>query len=267
MGIEKVLEFSFGLFRKDIKVALPNVLNLVPSALFSLILLQAASAIGSLINVTSIDTIFTNQTLFMQIIKTGLTYALILIPVLVLSMLVSVFLSGVYADITRQAYKNRKQNYSVSLTQAFATGSQKFIPLLWTYFIEFVISIAVFAGLVGLGFLGGIVGIIASALIAVIILLVMFVFFYLTPAAVVLENRSGMDAIGRSYEIAKSNFWSLIIIIFIAGIIMSTVVNGLTSIPYAGIILSNLALLFLNAWNYMIPNSFYFEYGRKKVEV
>ena len=263
MGLEKVLEHSFGLFKKDIRVVLPSVLNLIPSALFSIILLSAIASLEQWMNIQSLEKVLENTNLLWQIIKTVLFYVAISIPVFIFMVLISIFLVCVYSDITRQSYRRGK----ILLIQSFSVAKSRFVPLLWTYFLELLITFLALGALLVLGLFGGVVGIILAFLVGIIMIFFFLIFFYETPAVVVLENTSGLEAIRRSYQIGRHNFLSLLAVILIVGIILNTVVSGLSAVPYVGIILSNLAMLFLNTWNYMIPNVFYYEYEKKKEEI
>jgi hypothetical protein len=257
--IEKVLEFSFGLFKRDPKIVLPNVLNWIPSALLTMLILRAASVIAKWASLETFGQILSNRTLFLEMINMILVYIVVAIPVIIASFIVSLILTCVYSDITRQAYTKRK----VLLTQAFSVAKSRFLPLLWTYFLEFVIVALTFGALICLGFIGGIVGIISAIVVGGIVILLAVFFFYETPAIVVLENKSGLEAIKRSCFIARHNFWSLVIIILIVSIIITTVRSGLDSVPYIGFILSGVAELFLNTWKLMIPALFYYEYEKR----
>jgi hypothetical protein len=263
MAIEKVLGFSFGLFKRDLKVVLPNVLNWIPSALLSMLILQGASVASKWASLETFQQILNNRTLLWEIINMILVYVVIAIPIVIASMIISLMLVCVYSDITRQAYTKRK----VLLTHAFSVAKSRILPLLWTYFLEFLIVALTFGALIGLGFVGGIVGIILAIIAGVIVILLAILFFYETPAIVVLENKSGLEAIKRSYSIVRHNFWSLVIIILIVGIIVNTVSGALASVPYIGFILSSVVGLFLNTWNLMIPSLFYYEYEKGKQEI
>lgn len=263
MTMEKVLEFSFGLFKRDPKVVLPNVLNWIPSALLAILTLQGASIVGKWVNLETFQQVLSNKALLWEIINTILVYVAIAIPIVIASVIVSLILACVYSDITRQAYTKRK----ILLTQSFSVAKSRFLPLLWTYFLEFLIIALIFGGLFGIGFVGGITGLILAIIVGVIVILLAVFFFYETPAIVVLENKSGLEAIKRSCSIARHNFWSLVMVILIVGIIVSTVSNSLGSVPYIGLILSNIAGLFLNTWNSMIPAIFYYEYEKRREEV
>jgi hypothetical protein len=262
MSIEKVLEFSFGLFKRDPKVVLPNVLNWIPLALLYMLLLQGANVFSKWVNLEIFQQILSNRILFMDVIDRILFYVVIGIPIVIASVIISLILLCVYSEITRQAYTKKK----ILLTEAFSVAKSKFLPLLWTYFLEFLIVILTFLLLIPLAFIGGIVGIIFTITAGFVVIFLYIIFFYETPAIVVFENKSGLEAIKRSYIIAKRNFWSLAIIVLIVGITVNIVLGSLASVPYIGLVLYNLAELFLDTWKSMIPSLFYYEYekGRKK---
>jgi hypothetical protein len=184
---------------------------------------------------------------------------LILAPLLIVSVLVSVFLVCVYMDIARQAQSKK----DVVLSKAFSAAKPRFLPLIWTYFLEMIAVLLVLAVMIVLFVLGGIAGIIIGIIAWFIVIFAVLIFFYEVPAAVVLENRSGIDAIKRSYRISKGNVWSLLAVIFVSGLINSSISSGLNNIPYLGFALVSIAGLFLGAWIIMMPAAFYYEYARK----
>jgi hypothetical protein len=263
MAIEKVLEFSFGLFKRDPKVVLPNVLNWIPSALLYMLFLQGASDISEWIGFESFAQILNNKTLFTEIINRIVFYGVVAIPIVIASLLVSLILLCVYTDITRQAYTKRK----ILLTKAFSIAKSKFLPLLWTYFLEFLIVILTLSPLIAIAFVSGIVGIIFATIAGLVVIFLYIIFFYETPAVVVFENKSGLEAIKRSYIIAKRNFWPLAIVVLLVGIIVNIVPGSLASVPYIGLVLYSLAELFLDAWKLMIPSLFYYEYEKSRRKV
>jgi hypothetical protein len=263
MSIEKVLEFSFGLFKRDPKVVLPNVLNWIPFALLYMLLLQGANVFSKGVSLETFQQILSNRALFMKLIDRILFYVAMGISIVIASVIISLILLCVYSDITRQAYTKKK----ISLTKAFSVAKSKFLSLLWTCFLEFLIVILTLLLLIPLAFIDGIVGIIFTITAGFVVVFLYIIFFYETPAVVVFENKSGLEAIKRSYIIAKRNFWSLTVIVLIVGIIVNIILRSLASIPYVGFILYNAAKLFLDTWRLMIPSLFYYEYekGRKKV--
>lgn len=260
--MEKVFEFSFGLFKREPKVVLPNVLTLIPSGLLSILILHGAGMVGRWLNGRGIQELFTNPTLLFELIRAVLTYVIVAISILIASGLISILLLCLYSDVVRQAYTRKK----ILLTQAFSTAKSRFLPLLWTYFLELLIIGLIFGGLFGLGLIGGIIGIVVAMIVGIILILLVLIFFYEIPAIVVLENKSGIEAIRRSFSIGRRNFWSLVLIFFIVGIVLNTVIGSLASIPYVGFAVSILAGLFLNAWSSMIPALFYYEYEKKREE-
>lgn len=260
MAIEKVLEHTLDLVRRERKVVLPIVLIWIPYALFAIIALQAVFSVEQYMSLEGMQEILTDSVLLWQVIESLLPYIAVSVPVIVLSFSISVFLSCVYAEITRQSYTQHR----VSLSQSFSVAKSRFLSLLWTYIVEFLIMVLVFVALIALGVLGGTIGgIVLAALIGIVSLVLFNLFFYETPAIVVLEGKGGLEAVKRSYEIGRRNLGSLFVVLLIVGIIAGTVKGGLGQIPYVGSILSTLSMLFLNTWYYMIPNVFYYEYEKR----
>ncbi len=260
MSLEKVLGFSFDLARREPKILLPNILRLVIA--FATLAL-GAGYIASLQSLAQ-----TESPSFGEMTDILVPYFTSLAPVIIASVVVTVFLSGVYIDIVRQA-RSRK---NIVLNNAFSVGKSKFLPILWTGFLESLIILALFPGLFLASLSAGIfVGGVASVVIlfggivaSMVLFLLSLVFFYEVPAVVVLENLSGLDALRRSYKIARKHFWQMVLAMLIIGISTSLVTFAFNSVPYVGIILTSLAGLFLTAWQEMTPAAFYYEYARKK---
>lgn len=268
MSMDKVLEFTFGLFKKEPKIVLPNILEWVPTALFLALILHGAWTFSKFLSLERIQQLL-GTALFWELVKTALVYVVIGIPILILFIIISILLDCVYSDITRQAYSKKK----IFLTKAFSVAKSRFLSLLWTYFLQFLIVVLILSAFFGLGLflivirigIIGFIGLILLIILGAITVLLAFVFFYETPAIVVLENKSGLEAIRRSYSIARNNFWSLVAVMLIVFIVTGLVTSGLASIPYVGLIISSLAGLFLSTWNSMIPALFYYEYEREKI--
>lgn len=243
MSLEKVLEFSFSLFKKDLKIVLPNVLNLIPSALLSLIILQGFNSITTSLFIKSKE----------MLLKSILFYLSLGIVVFIASILISIFLLCVYCDITRQAVKKKK----ISLVNAFEVGKSKFFKFLSTSLLAFVIVVLIEILFIPLIFLGA-VGLLVIIILIVVTNLIAFVFFFEIPAVVVLEDKEGIEAIRTSYEIGRKKFWSLILALFLVLFISGIVNSALSQIPFIGIIITSIAGLFLNTWIEMLPTTFYF---------
>ena len=260
MGIERVLEYSIGLFKRDWRIMLPIVLEWIPTALILLLFLQAASSIGSIADFTNLQSLVTNPGILWQIISVVVLYVILAIPIFIVSVVIGSVLNCVYSDIVRQSVK-RKQ---ISLVSAFSVAGQKFLPLLGTYTLEFVVVLAGFGALLILGMLGGIIGIVIALFVAIVGVFLAVMFFYLTTPVVVLEGKSGWQAMMRSVEVGKSNFLPLIAILLVTGVVASVISSGLGNVPMVGIAVSSLAALFLESWRLMMPNIFYLEYGKKR---
>lgn len=246
MNLQRVLEFSFSLFKKDWRIVLPNVLSWIPSALINLLILYGLNSVFTLI-LLEISPV--------EIFKTILFYAFLVIPLLLASLFLGLFLQCVYCEIARQAYSGKK----VSLVKSFEVGKNKFLSLFGTYLLAFVLLLFLNLILVPLIFFGNF-GLIFFIIFAIILNFSAFILFYEIPATVVLENLSGMDAIKRSIDLGRKNFWSLVLIIFLAFFIVGIVNSSLSQIPYIGLIISNIGSLFLNAWIFMLPATFYLEF-------
>ena len=91
------------------------------------------------------------------------------------------------------------------------------------------------------------------------------IFFYETPAIVVIEQISGIEAIKRSFEIGKKHFGHILLITIIVSFATGIATIGFLSIHYVWIQVFLIANLFLAAWNSMTPAIFYYEYEGMRI--
>jgi hypothetical protein len=258
MTIEKVLGFTFDLFKKEPKIVLPNVLTWIPAALLSLLILHAILRFGSFLSWQSVQTLETKA--LWGILREIFVYVIIAIPIFILLVITNLLIISIYSDITKQFYTRRR----ISLIDAFSTAKLRMVSLLWTYFLESLILIGAIAGLLIVGMFMGVIGFILSFIVAIVVSILAIVFFFETPAIVVVERKSGLKAIARSYEIGKRYFWSMFAVVLILTLCIGIVNVVMNSIPVVGRALFNLVNLFLATWIWITPASFYFEYENGK---
>lgn len=270
MVIERILESSFSLFKKYPKIVLPNVLLWIPTALFSLLMFHGIFRFSSILNWEYILSVADNPTtlksIFFRILKDLLVYGIFTIPIFILSVVINLFNICVYSDIVNQVYLGHK----IMLVNAFFKAKSKIVSLSWTYFLEILITLAVFFVFVLVGIIGeaflilarleimALFGIIFMLLGLLIIAIMVIVFFYEVPVIVVVENKSGLNALKRSSEIGRQYFWSIIIIIIILIISTFIIRFSIRNIPHIGFILVYPINLFLTAWVWMTPALLYF---------
>ena len=248
MSVEKVFDFIFGLFRKDLKVILPSTLSLVPTALLSLIILQGFTSVFS--SIMSMNAA--------QVLNSLLFYIPLAFIIFLFSILIHFFLLAVYSDIVKQAIKGK-----VNLINSFETGKKEFWKIFSTYFLAFIFLIGINVIILPLLFLGPL-GIILFLILLFLINFLVYLFLFEIPPLIVFEGKSGIDAMKRSFEIGKSKFWNLLFIIFFFGLIYFSVNSALSSVPFIGILLLSISSLFLNSFYLMLPAAFYFFVFKQK---
>ena len=84
-------------------------------------------------------------------------------------------------------------------------------------------SVLLISILVGLAVLGGLILLIIPGLILIVM-------FAVAIPALVVENRKGTEAMGRSWNLVKGHFWHVVVVILVAAIIagvVSGIINGI----------------------------------------
>lgn len=239
--------------KKEPKVLLPSILILLPGLLVGLLVLKGISDIENFIYDSSIGNIG-----FLI-----LPYILFGTPIILSSIGIYLFLSCVYPYIVFQ-FNSTKH---ISLKAAFKAGLSRLLPLVWTYFLEFLVGISVAVLILAISVILSIFIWQWFFLIGVIILIIsvfiILIYFFETTAIVVIENKSGMKAIKRSFQIGKRHFWLLLLLLFVVNFVYFGV-SMLSYIPYVGFIVSNLIFMFTNTWIMSLPAIFYIWYGKSR---
>jgi len=148
MVVEEVIGHPLRLMMKQPKIVLPNVLSWIPTALINLIIILA---VADLIPYAGEFTGGYSPDMLIRIISIILPYILAIIPVIILSFLISVFIQGVYPSIIKQSFAKK-----VDLAVAFSVAKKRFWSMLWTQlivaFLIFVLISVVMALMFGIGF-------------------------------------------------------------------------------------------------------------------
>jgi len=254
----EVIEYSFNLMKNHPKILLPQVLIwLVTVSATTMIYFAVLDLIPLIPQLTAQD-----PAVLTQIFSVLGNYLYPLFFVITLAWLVNTYVQVVYPDITKQAFTKK----NIQLNQAFSVASSKFLRLLWTQIVLFLLLI----GVVSVSVMIFIVLAIVSPIIATIILgLVLFVaivyvfpgLFLLVPV-VVLENRVGLVAIKRSFQIAKGRVLSIWILIVILAIFIG-LISLVTNLPGIGIILILPISAITSTWMVLLAPTFYFVVEKK----
>jgi hypothetical protein len=263
MGVLKVLSFPIRLMHRIPKVVLPSVLIWIPLILFNALFVHAIAR-SQVFNWISFMQGMYSAEMWEKVLSFIVPYAALGILIILISLGINLFLKCTYVSIIQQSRRRK-----VSLSKAFDVAKSRFLSLVWTYFLLLVMYgvalVVLFVLFVVLTFLGplGIVLDMFLALFAIVALLVSLLLFFLIDPVVVLEKKSGEDAIKRSMVIVQKSFLQALVVI-IAGFLLIFFVEWLfMSIPGIGSSLSYLVRLFTITYAMSIPATFYFVYKKK----
>jgi hypothetical protein len=214
----------------------------------------------------------------------------------IVALIVEPIFIGAYYRLAAQCIEG-----NASISDAFRQSAKRYLPMLWTCFLQGVIFLAltiiifsplIFEGIAafhnylltgtfsrsGLGvspFL-----LIALAILTVLVYLILTIFleimFYQALPVVMLENIGGIAAIRRSIEICKNNFW-IVFILIVSTIAVSSgigwavnimsgfigIISRLVEIGFVVVCLIVLYNLFLG-WTMVMPVVFNRYYGKKR---
>lgn len=232
------------------------------------------------------------------VMGTGLaSLVFIVVVVLAVVFLVEPLWIGSYYAIALQYLKGE----AISVFGAVGKARQKYVQLLWTMALEtlvfVVVDVLIFSPLFGPAstlfaavsssgswssaaathallslFAFGIV----LAIIYLLVTLALAPLLYEAVPLVMLENVRGVNALGESVKMGKSNFWNLVWLIVLFAIIYGLISLGQEAVVLvfgllgvlAGSIIGVLASLlvgaFVTAWLYVLPIIFYNDFLSKK---
>ncbi|GEM_PF-6105145 len=284
MAFEDALKEPALLLKKQPKAMLPSILSLVPGILFIALIAVFLSTHAGLFNAGNAQKALANPSAAVEKIASLVGQVLLpIIAIILISWMIELLLSLVFVQISIQARQKRKE---VSLNGAFSNSFKDLARLagasLAAYFVVLValagaaiaaialvmIASAVFgsagnvAGII-IAFLFGLVGVIALIAGAVV-----FGFaFWIMPTVVVIENKGGFEAFKRSLELSRRTPLQFVALMLVAGVIslvVSKIASLIALIPFAGYALAQVMALPFNAWAFLLPPYFYFEYLQKK---
>lgn len=264
MNFEKILSSGFKIIKKQPKVVLPNILSLIPITLFYLLLLSGLSKFVDLLEVGGIESL-SNLDVLIPLLKSGLRYSIMGIPIFFLWLLIHSFLESLYPSIAWLAQRGR-----VSLSKAFSVGYRRMLPLVWTYFLGAIVLFLIFGIAIGLivgsFFINRLIGtvlLIPCILASIPLFLCIKMVFWLLPPIVVIKNQSGINALKTSVKLIKNNLWETILIIIILSIVGTVIHAILNKIPAVGFLLSLIAGLFIGTWSSIVKTIFYLNMRKK----
>lgn len=226
----------------------------------------------------------------------GLIVAAVVVGLIIL-LLMSPFWVGVYYSMVFQGLDAKR----VSIFDAMGVARGRYFSLLLVMFLQVVIYLVIF-GLILSPLIGPVLGLInsggsasiASAIMGQIIkllligtlvfvglmiaALVLLPLLYEATALVMIEGLGGVDAIRRSIEIGRENFWKIVWLMTVFGLVvgMIYVVEWIVTAVFGvmghvlgivvGAVLSVLVSSLVTAWSYALQIVFYREFvgGRKR---
>lgn len=238
-----IIENSFGIIRKQPKVLLPYVINLIPAILITGMLYFFIQDMLPLIAGE-----YSTELVYSLLAK----YAIPFVVFMLISFLIGAFVSGFYPDMARQAFTKR----SIMLSESLAVAKKKFGAILWTSTILILLIMPVSAAWFVLLFVP-VIGIFLFLVASVVILSAAIPGLYMIMPVVVLENLSGLAAIKRSFALARNRKLSIWGINIVMGII-AVVLHFLEYVPYLGLVLSPLIAMFLVSWMMLAVTTYYF---------
>ncbi len=224
----------------------------------------------------------------------GAIFAVIAIEFLI-GIFVTPLFYGVYSNLQIQKLKKQR----LSLSSAYKTAKSRYAALFWGGIITLLMYLTVIIIFIGLlvlfiigshavstlsssaatGSLRAVFGIIGLAFLWIILLLVCLgalgVLLYQWVPAAIVERKGAVAAIARSIEIGKENFWRIVGMLVIYGIIAGAVslAVALVSLPFslishvaqasAEVILSIITGSVINTFYILLMPSFYNNYVKR----
>lgn len=251
MSVEKALSIPYNIIKKYPKVVLPAVLSWIPPAL---ILLLVSSILGNF-DISAWPDQLENYLLSSSILKYATYFSL----VLVLYILIDVFLRTYFQIVVFDKKKNISK--MVNKTKRY------FWRMLWTLILKnIVLLLVILAGALPI-LLADVLPAVTLLSIPIMLLMILAaiviqIMFYPLPAIVVKENKPGIEALERSIEFSRKNFWSLVLLLIIVWVfssIISFILSPLLSVKtlYITIPIYSIIWLFIGAFFQMLPASFY----------
>ncbi|MDE1767958.1 MAG: hypothetical protein KGH64_02380 [Candidatus Micrarchaeota archaeon] len=204
-----------------------------------------------------------------------------LIILFVAIILFSPVISGMYVYLVSKWNENQ-----VSLSDAFNVSLNRVVDLLLYMILYGIVSIAVF-GIAFSPFIASLIGIAAnsaltssssvpssnsaavvgllfslgiSVILAVIAALIMGPLFYTAIPIVVIEKKGPINALKASIEIGKKDFFGILALMVLSGIvtlIVEFILNIINIIPIIGTIVFIIGYIFILTFTMMIPTMYY----------
>ncbi len=273
----------FKLMKEQPKVLLAGVLNWIPAAAFSLLLVDFLSKYGSYGNtftqiVQSGDSAPISA-FFSRAVKVFFDYLPDLILLGIVAVLITSLVALIYAQIVVQRRRNvlRKTGVKeIMLNEAFDSGFRNLFGILLAYILFFVIAIGgiiIFGTLFVLFAMLGIFGVVL--IIPLIFILLFFALLYrlagwVLSISIVIDNKDGVEAVRDCFGFAWNNkLWGILmlIVVSIISFVLGQIASGIGGIQMIGVPLALVVGLIVGSWDAMVPAEMYFEFTGRKPRV
>ncbi len=267
MNIERIIGSSFRMIKNSPRTVLPQFINWVPILLFFTIVLRFVKDLEAAgLDATVLDdaTIESAVPIIMDIAS---SYIPLVLLAVVLMIFTGSFVRACYPELSRQ-YVNGKK---VDLKKALESSRERFLSLIATNIVFglgiFALFVLLFAPIAITPYFMIISVVGTLILIAYTVPLSMVI-----SPVVVLEKKSIVGAIKRSYEIIKNNKFNAWVLVII-GILLLMVYNGLVSLLTSAlteplgmytVIIELFAAVFSGTFSLFAYNFFYFDVLKEK---
>jgi hypothetical protein len=189
---------------------------------------------------------------------------LIIVAVLVV-FVISTFIEAIYPRLTQQVLDGERVDLGAATSQAFS----RFIPILGTALMVFLITIAG-----GIPFIIGVLIVTVSpenialapfSLVLIVVggLLILFItiWYYCAVPALMLEDRGVFDALSASKAFSSGKKWTIFGLMLFVSLVSSIVSVVVGLIPVIGIILAFLVTLFITAYTSVMRSYMYIRFS------
>ena len=267
MDISKVVVQSFTDVLNNSKVLIPSIILFVIAA--AIILIVAVLVLTSIgVSYLGLLSLIHNWSTQQPVLPTlvGLLYTVLSLTgvLVVTTLLVSIFVNGMVVAMADQI--SRKQ--PVDLNRAFNVAKAHYLSLFGAGMVVTVVMLlilggAVLAAVVIFSLTHLVTSILLTlliALVAIVLFVLASIYFYQVSTVIILEDRSAIDGIRRSFDIATRNFWDilvLLLLVFVIGLAAGFIEGIFGLIPIVGFIIIIIADIFVSVWFAVIPVYFY----------
>ncbi|MBI2971659.1 MAG: hypothetical protein HYY37_04555 [Candidatus Aenigmarchaeota archaeon] len=252
----EVMEYAARIIRRYPKVVLPQVLAWIPTALFSLLFASGMAAFAKHFTMRSFTEALSNMQATLNAV---MPYLAAFAALMVFAVLVNTFINAAYPPLVQQAIRRKP----VMLSAAFGTARERFLSLLWAYFLLITLVLVACVPLVLL-MLAGPLGVITAVIGIVALVFVAVLGSWQLEPVVVIERQGGIQALRRSFGIARHAFWQALGVIALVVVIIMVVAAAFEAIPQVGYLLSLVAALFTSALAAITKTVFYYRHAKKK---